>query len=151
MDGLVRQIEFIVLRVLDGRVIRPAEEINAARERRMRRKRKRRRQSCSLSSSSLEEKEDTTHDDDTVYDDDDNDEEDNDVEADELRMLGLTSVPGLLLYGSPGCGKTTLAREISQLLGSRTPKIVAAPELLDRWVGGSERLVCILFADAEAE
>ena len=34
---------------------------------------------------------------------------------------------------------------------ARTPKIVSAPELLDRWVGGSEKLVRQLFADAEAE
>lgn len=48
-------------------------------------------------------------------------------------------------------GKTALAREISRVLDARPPKIVAAPELLDRWVGGSERLIRELFADAEAE
>jgi SpoVK/Ycf46/Vps4 family AAA+-type ATPase len=48
-------------------------------------------------------------------------------------------------------GKTALAREISRALRARTPKIVSAPELLDRWVGGSEKLVRQLFADAEAE
>lgn len=42
-------------------------------------------------------------------------------------------------------------REIAALLTSRRPKIVAASELLDRWVGGSERLVRDLFSDAEAE
>lgn len=47
--------------------------------------------------------------------------------------------------------KTALAREISRALRARKPKIVAAPELLDRWVGGSERLVRELFAGAEAE
>jgi len=58
---------------------------------------------------------------------------------------------GLLLYGPPGTGKTLLAREISRALRARAPKIVAAPELLDRWVGGSEKLVRGLFAEAEAE
>lgn len=48
-------------------------------------------------------------------------------------------------------GKTALAREIAKALNARVPKIVSAPELLDRWVGGSERLVRSLFADAEAE
>jgi len=48
-------------------------------------------------------------------------------------------------------GKTALAREIARALRARLPKIVAAPELLDRWVGGSERLVRELFHDAEAE
>ena len=48
-------------------------------------------------------------------------------------------------------GKTALAREIARALKARAPKIVSAPELLDRWVGGSERLVRALFNDAEAE
>ena len=48
-------------------------------------------------------------------------------------------------------GKTALAREISRLLTDTPPKIVAAPELLDRWVGGSEKLVRDLFGEAEAE
>jgi len=36
-------------------------------------------------------------------------------------------------------------------LRARKPKIVAAPELLDRWVGGSEKLVRSLFIEAEQE
>ena len=68
-----------------------------------------------------------------------------------LLDLGLSPVRGLLLYGPPGCGKTALARELSKLLTDRPPKIAAAPELLDRWVGGSEKLVRDLFGDAEAE
>lgn len=47
--------------------------------------------------------------------------------------------------------QTALAREISKCLNARPPKIVEAPALLDRWVGGSEKLVRELFADAEAE
>lgn len=57
----------------------------------------------------------------------------------------LTSPFRLLL------GKTLLAREISSILDARPPKIVSAPELLDRWVGGSERLIRELFYDAEQE
>jgi vesicle-fusing ATPase len=68
-----------------------------------------------------------------------------------LMELGLSPVRGMLLYGRPGCGKTALAREISRILTDRPPKIVSAPELLDRWVGGSEKLVRELFAEAEAE
>jgi vesicle-fusing ATPase len=65
--------------------------------------------------------------------------------------LGLRPVKGVLLYGPPGCGKTHLARQISKILDARPPKIIAAPELLDRWVGGTEQLVRELFADAEYE
>ena len=50
-----------------------------------------------------------------------------------------------------GCGKTILAREIAKALHARPPKIVSAPELLDRWVGSSEKLVRALFEDAEME
>lgn len=42
-------------------------------------------------------------------------------------------------------------REIARLLTSVPPKIVSASDLLDRWVGGSERLVRELFKDAEDE
>jgi len=60
-------------------------------------------------------------------------------------------VRGLLLYGKPGTGKTLVAREIAKVLKARPPKIVSAPELLDRWVGGSEKLVRGLFSEAEDE
>lgn len=72
-------------------------------------------------------------------------------EMETLLDLGLQPVRGLLLYGPPGTGKTLVAREISKVLKARPPKIVAAPELLDRWVGGSEKLVRELFQDAEDE
>jgi len=73
------------------------------------------------------------------------------LEAEELAALGLQPVRGLLLYGKPGTGKTLLVREIAKSLGARPLKIVAAPELLDRWVGGSERCVRELFREAEEE
>lgn len=113
VGGLNSQIEAIVRRVLDGRVIRPAEEEVSG-------------------DSNL----DLTK---TV------------MEAETLAQLGLSPVKGVLLHGPPGTGKTLLAREISQALRARAPKIIAAPELLDRWVGGSEKLVRGLFIEAEAE
>lgn len=73
------------------------------------------------------------------------------LEAEELALLGIQPVRGLLLYGRPGTGKTLIVREIARALGARPPKIVAASELLDRWVGGSERLVRELFQEAEEE
>lgn len=73
------------------------------------------------------------------------------LDAEELSLLGLQPVRGLLLYGKPGVGKTLIVREIARLISSRPPKIVSASELLDRWVGGSEKLVRELFKDAEEE
>jgi vesicle-fusing ATPase len=73
------------------------------------------------------------------------------LEAEELALLGLRPVRGVLLFGQPGVGKTMIAREIARLISRTPPKIVAASELLDRWVGGSERLVRELFHDAEVE
>jgi vesicle-fusing ATPase len=122
VGGLTPQIDAIIRRVLDGRIIRPADE-----------------QSTSNSSDIKEWGDDASHLGETV------------LEAAELAVLGLSPVRGLLLHGPPGCGKTALAREISRSLKARTPKIVAAPELLDRWVGGSEKAVRDLFVDAEAE
>ena len=118
VGGLQKEIDAIIRRVLDGRVLRPAQEDagNTGEE--------------DLTETAMSMAA---------------------MEAEELAVLGLTPVRGLLLYGPPGCGKTALAREISKALRARTPKIVSAPELLDRWVGGSEKLVRALFADAEAE
>jgi vesicle-fusing ATPase len=123
VGGLQPQIDAIVRRVLDGRVLRPV----------------------------------TTSDDDGNADSKSIEDETTmaltqaTLEARELELLGLTPVRGLLLYGPPGTGKTLLARQIAKALRARAPKIVSAPELLDRWVGGSEKLVRQLFADAEAE
>jgi ATPases of the AAA+ class len=125
VGGLNQQIDVIVRRVLDGRVIRPVDEDSVL-------------VASSESHGSLESR---TEGELTQAA----------LEADELALLGLTPVRGLLLYGPPGCGKTALAREISRALRARSPKILSAPELLDRWVGSSEKLIRQLFADAEAE
>jgi hypothetical protein len=63
--------------------------------------------------------------------------------------LGVSHVRGLLLYGPPGCGKTLIARTLASVLRARPPKVISAPELLDRWVGEAERRVRALFYDAE--
>jgi len=65
--------------------------------------------------------------------------------------MGIHHVRGMLLYGPPGCGKTLIARQIGQVLNAREPKIVNGPEILDKFVGGSEQKIRDLFADAEAE
>lgn len=68
-----------------------------------------------------------------------------------VKQLGINHVRGILLYGPPGCGKTLIARQIGKVLNAREPKIVNGPEILDKFVGGSEEKVRALFADAEKE
>jgi len=68
-----------------------------------------------------------------------------------VQQMGFSHVKGILLYGPPGCGKTLIARKIGQALNSREPKVVNGPEILDKYVGGSEEKIRELFADAEKE
>lgn len=66
--------------------------------------------------------------------------------------MGITHVRGLLLYGSPGCGKTLIAKVINSLLSDiQEPKIVSGPELLSRYVGDTEAGIRAIFADAEID
>lgn len=58
---------------------------------------------------------------------------------------------GLLLYGPPGTGKTLMARQIGKMLNAREPKIVNGPEILNKFVGESEKNIRELFAEAEVE
>ena len=44
-----------------------------------------------------------------------------------------------------------IARQIGKILNARTPKIVNGPEILNKFVGGSEEKVRELFAEAEQE
>ena len=58
-----------------------------------------------------------------------------------IKQMGINHVRGMLLYGPPGCGKTLIARQIGKALNAREPKIVNGPEILDKFVGGSEEKV----------
>lgn len=66
-----------------------------------------------------------------------------------IREMGISYVKGLLLYGVPGCGKTRLARSLSELIGASSTKVVNGPECLDKYVGSSEQKIRDLFKDAE--
>jgi len=68
-----------------------------------------------------------------------------------MAALGISHVKGVLLYGSPGTGKTLLAREIAKVLNAREPKVINGPEILDKYVGEAERNIRLLFKDAEEE
>lgn len=64
--------------------------------------------------------------------------------------LGLKPPKGVLLYGLPGTGKTTFARQLGAILGCENDQIrlLAAPELLDKYVGETERLLRDAFEPA---
>jgi vesicle-fusing ATPase len=68
-----------------------------------------------------------------------------------IQQMGIMHVRGMLLYGPPGCGKTLIARQIGKVLNAREPKIVNGPEILNKYVGGSEEKIRELFAEAEKE
>ena len=58
-----------------------------------------------------------------------------------LAELGISPVRGLLLYGKPGCGKTLIARTIGKILSPARPvTLVSGPEILDKFVGSSEKV-----------
>ncbi|KAF9358415.1 hypothetical protein BGX26_001817 [Mortierella sp. AD094] len=63
--------------------------------------------------------------------------------------VGIQTPAGVLLWGPPGCGKTLLAKAVAS--ESRTNFIsVKGPELLNKYVGESERGIRQVFARARA-
>jgi SpoVK/Ycf46/Vps4 family AAA+-type ATPase len=69
----------------------------------------------------------------------------------ELRAAyGKSLRGGLLLYGPPGCGKTYLARAVAGELDAAFIS-VALSDVLDMWVGSSERNIHDVFQAARAK
>jgi ribosome biogenesis ATPase len=66
-----------------------------------------------------------------------------------FEALGLPLPAGVLLYGPPGCGKTLLAKAIAKESGANFIS-VKGPELLDKYVGESERAVRVVFERARS-
>ena len=62
-----------------------------------------------------------------------------------LNELGAQRLKGLLLYGPPGCGKSLLAARLAAGLSRRPPTLVSGPEIMDKYVGGSEQQLRNLF------
>lgn len=63
--------------------------------------------------------------------------------------VGITAPAGVLMWGPPGCGKTLLAKAVAN--ESRANFIsVKGPELLNKYVGESERAVRQVFQRAKA-
>ena len=65
------------------------------------------------------------------------------------KRVGITAPTGVLLWGPPGCGKTLLAKAVAN--ESRANFIsVKGPELLNKYVGESERAVRQVFVRARS-
>ncbi|GAB4085763.1 proteasome ATPase [Myceligenerans cantabricum] len=78
-----------------------------------------------------------------------------------FREHGLRPPKGVLLYGPPGCGKTLIAKAVAHSLAGMVAKAsggdpaaksfflnVKGPELLNKYVGETERHIRLIFARA---
>lgn len=81
------------------------------------------------------------------------------LHADRYARYGLRAPRGILLYGPPGCGKTLIARAVARSLADRVGAArgaevrghflnVKGPELLDKYVGETERQIRVIFQRA---
>jgi transitional endoplasmic reticulum ATPase len=66
---------------------------------------------------------------------------------DTFARLGVEPPRGVLLYGPPGCGKTFIVRALASS-GRLSVHAVKGAELMDKWVGASEKAVRELFRRA---
>lgn len=66
---------------------------------------------------------------------------------DTFTRLGVDPPRGVLLFGPPGCGKTFVVRALAAS-GQLSVHTVKGAELMDKWVGSSEKAVRDLFARA---
>ena len=76
------------------------------------------------------------------------------------REHGLKPPKGVLLYGPPGCGKTLIAKAVARSLAKKAAEAkglkdsksyflnVKGPELLNKYVGETERHIRLIFARA---
>jgi len=77
-----------------------------------------------------------------------------------FREHGLKPPKGVLLYGPPGCGKTLIAKAVANSLAKKAAEVrglkesksyflnVKGPELLNKYVGETERHIRLIFARA---
>jgi transitional endoplasmic reticulum ATPase len=64
-----------------------------------------------------------------------------------MARWGARRPQGVLFYGPPGTGKTMLARALAHEIGARFEEI-HTPDILDKWLGGSERNIKEIFRRA---
>ena len=69
----------------------------------------------------------------------------------EFDALELKPAKGIIFYGSPGTGKTTLARNIGKLFGCEGERfrLMSGPEVFQKYVGESESNVRNIFRPAK--
>lgn len=78
------------------------------------------------------------------------------LHPDLYREHGLKSPKGVLLYGPPGCGKTLIAKAVARSLARAVASEdtagfflnIKGPELLNKYVGETERHIRLIFARA---
>ena len=82
------------------------------------------------------------------------------LHGDLFREHGLQPPKGILLYGPPGCGKTLIAKAVANSLAKRVAEKtgnaktksyflnVKGPELLNKYVGETERQIRLIFQRA---
>jgi len=83
------------------------------------------------------------------------------LHADLFSEYSLQPPKGVLLYGPPGCGKTMIAKAVANSLAKRTQEVtgrtdvrayflnVKGPELLNKYVGETERQIRMIFQRAK--
>ncbi len=69
----------------------------------------------------------------------------------EFEIRGLKADRGLIFYGEPGTGKTTLARNLGKILGCDGDRfrLMSGPEIFNKWVGSSEENIRQIFKPAK--
>ena len=83
------------------------------------------------------------------------------LHRDLFREYQLEPPKGILLYGPPGCGKTLIAKAVANSLAKKVsertgnPDVrsyflnIKGPELLNKWVGETERQIRLIFQRAK--
>ncbi|HWL49702.1 MAG TPA: proteasome ATPase, partial [Acidimicrobiia bacterium] len=83
------------------------------------------------------------------------------MHKDLFREYELDPPKGILLYGPPGCGKTLIAKAVANSLAKKvsertgSPDVrsyflnIKGPELLNKWVGETERQIRLIFQRAK--
>jgi proteasome-associated ATPase len=83
------------------------------------------------------------------------------LHKDLFREYELEPPKGILLYGPPGCGKTLIAKAVANSLAKKvseqtgSPDVrsyflnIKGPELLNKWVGETERQIRMIFQRAK--